>query len=97
MKIIKMFRNFFRNIWKIIDRRIVTPLTKLVVVTSERFGNYSNKFEKWLSRSNTLLFLSLFIAIIVFVIVDQKVLLFMFVTMKRHTWWKVYRRPLILP
>lgn len=71
-----MFRNFFRNIWKIIDRRIVTPLTKLVVVTSERFGNYSNKFEKWLSRSNTLLFLSLFIAIIVFVIVDQKVLLF---------------------
>jgi YbbR domain-containing protein len=76
MKIIKMFRNFFRNIWKIIDRRIVTPLTKLVVVTSERFGNYSNKFEKWLSRSNTLLFLSLFIAIIVFVIVDQKVLLF---------------------
>lgn len=71
-----MFRNFFRNIWKIIDRRIVTPLTKLVVITSERFGNYSNKFEKWLSRSNTLLFLSLFIAIIVFVIVDQKVLLF---------------------
>lgn len=43
---------------------------------TERFGEYSNRFEKWLTKANTLLFLSLFIAIIVFIIVDQKVLLF---------------------
>lgn len=76
MKIIKLFRNFFRNIWKIIDRKIVTPLTKLVVIITDRFSNYSNKFEKWLSRSNTLLFISLFIAVVVFIVVDQKVLLY---------------------
>lgn len=72
----KIFRNFFHNIWKVIDKRIVTPLTKLVIWLSELFGNYSTKFEKWLTRSNTLLFVSLFIAIVVFIVVDQKVLLY---------------------
>lgn len=75
-KMIRLCRNFFRNIWKIIDKRVVTPLTKLVVIFTERFGDYSNRFEKWLTKANTLLFLSLFISIIVFIIVDQKVLLF---------------------
>lgn len=75
-KIMKMFRNFFHNMWKIIDRRIVTPLTKLVVLFTEKFSNYSTKFEKWLTRSNTLLFLSLFISIVIFIVVDQKVLLY---------------------
>lgn len=75
-KMIRLCRNFFRNIWKIIDKRIVTPLTKLVVLFTERFGDYSNRFEKWLTKANTLLFLSLFISIVVFIIVDQKVLLF---------------------
>lgn len=75
-KMIKLCKNFFHNIWKIIDKRIVTPLTKLVVIITDRFGDYSNRFEKWLTKANTLLFLSLFIAIIVFIIVDQKVLLF---------------------
>lgn len=76
MKIIKLFKNFFRNIGKIIDRKIITPITKLVVLTTDRFGNLSNKFENWLSKSNTLLFISLFIAIVVFIVVDQKVLLY---------------------
>lgn len=71
-----MLKNFFHNIWKIIDKKIVTPITKLVLVSTDKFGDYSKRFEKWLTKSNTLLFISLFIAIVVFVIVDQKVLLF---------------------
>ncbi len=76
MKIFKTFRIFFRNIWKIIDRRIVVPITKLVLLISDSFKSSSKKIERWLSKTNTLLFLSLFMAIIVFVIIDQKILLF---------------------
>ena len=76
MKIFKPLRIFFRNIWKIIDKKIVVPITKIVVLFSDSFKQSSKKIEKWLSKSNTLLFLSLFIAIITFVIIDQKILLF---------------------
>ena len=76
MKIFKPLRIFFRNIWKIIDKKIVVPITKIVVLFSDSFKQSSKKIEKWLSKSNTLLFLSLFLAIITFVIIDQKILLF---------------------
>ena len=61
---------------KIIDKKIVVPITKIVVLFSDSFKQSSKKIEKWLSKSNTLLFLSLFLAIITFVIIDQKILLF---------------------
>lgn len=76
MKIFKPLRIFFRNIWKIIDKKIVVPITKIVVLFSDSFKQSSKKIEKGLSKSNTLLFLSLFLAIITFVIIDQKILLF---------------------
>ena len=76
MKLFRPFRIFFRNIWKIIDRKIVVPITKLVLWISDSFKASSKKIERWLSRTNTLLFLSLFFAIIVFVVIDQKILLF---------------------
>lgn len=67
---------FFHNLWKIIDRKIVLPITKLVVRISDSFDKSGRKLEMLLSKSTTLLFLSLFMAIVVFVIVDQKVLSF---------------------
>ena len=67
---------FFKNIWKIIDRKIILPLTKIVLSISDYFNNFGKKLEGWLSKSTTLLFLSLFISIIVFIIVDRKVLSF---------------------
>lgn len=67
---------FFRNLWKIIDKKIILPITKLVVRISDSFDASGRKLEVLLSKSTTLLFLSLFMAIIVFIIVDQKVLSF---------------------
>ena len=67
---------FFRNIWKIIDRKIILPLTKIVLSFSDCFNDFGKKLEGWLAKSTTLLFLSLFISIIVFIIVDRKVLSF---------------------
>lgn len=66
----------FGAIWHFIDRRIIFPITKLVLKISNLFGNSGKKFENWFSKTNTLLFISLFLAIIIFIIVDQKILMF---------------------
>ncbi len=73
-KIIRAIRTFLRNIWRIIDRRIIVPVTRLVVNITTYFDLSGKKFEKWLSSSNVLLFVSLFIAFIFFVAVDQKII-----------------------
>ena len=73
-KTIKIMRNFFRNIWHIIDKKIIVPVTKLVVKVTNYFDVSGKKFEKWLSSSNVLLFVSLFLAFAFFVGIDQKII-----------------------
>ncbi len=75
-KIIRMLISIGHNIGRFIDKRIVVPITKVIVMFSEKFSNSGKTFENWLSRTNTLLFISLFCAIVIFVIVDQKILIF---------------------
>ncbi len=68
--------NFFHKIGSFLDRKIIIPITKLILKITEKFDKSSRKFENWLSKTSTLLFISLIIAIIVFIVVDQKMLLF---------------------
>lgn len=68
--------NLFHKIGSFFDRKIIIPITKLIVKITEKFDKSSRKFENWLSKTSTLLFISLIIAIITFVVVDQKMLLF---------------------
>lgn len=75
-KIMRLFRNFFRNLWKIIDRRIIVPVTKLILRFTSKFDKSGKKIENWLSRPTSLLFISLFLAAMVFYVVDQKILSF---------------------
>lgn len=72
----KKLINFFRNIGKIIDRKIIVPITKLVLMITSKFDKSGRKFENWLSKTNTLLFVSLFFAIVIFVVIDQKIIIF---------------------
>jgi Uncharacterized protein conserved in bacteria len=67
-------RIFCRNLGKIIDKKIILPITKLVLSVTKMSSNSGKKLENWLSSTNTLLFISLFLAIIVFVMIDQKIL-----------------------
>lgn len=76
MKILRAIRTFFRNLWKIIDRKIIIPATKLVLKITKKFDHSGKRIENWLSKSNTLLFLSLIMAVIVFVVIDQKIVTF---------------------
>lgn len=72
MKFLKAIRNFFRNLFKIIDKKIIVPITKIVVKITDSFNISGKKIENWLSKSNTLLFVSLALSILIFIIIDQK-------------------------
>lgn len=71
-KIIKSIKKFFRITARIIDKLIVTPLTKFWIFISEKFDKGAGKFEKWLSRKNTMIFVSLLLALLFFFYVDNQ-------------------------
>jgi YbbR domain-containing protein len=75
-KLLKAIKNFFLAIWLFIDRKIILPLTKIVLKITSRFDKSGKIFENWLSRRNTLLFISLFLAVFAFIAIDQKIVTF---------------------
>ena len=72
----KMFKRFFSKIWHFIDKKIVIPITKIVVKLTGGFNKSGKTVETWLSKANTLLFISLFLAIAIFIIIDQKIIFY---------------------
>lgn len=68
--------NFFKNIFNFFDRIIIMPITRLIFKIRKRLNVPNKKFESWLSKQSTLLFLSLFISIAIFIVVDQKIISF---------------------
>lgn len=71
-KIIKAIRNFFRLIGSFIDRCIITPITKFCLFVGEKIDKHAGKFEKWLNKRNTLVFISLLIALFLFFYVNSQ-------------------------
>ena len=76
MKIVKSIKKIFKTITVFIDKRIVVPITKLILAITSKFDSNNKKFENLLSRNNTLLFISLFLAIVTFIVIDQKIIVF---------------------
>ena len=76
MKIVKnIFRTimaFFRAIYKIIDKFIIVPITKFLVMITDKVRNRSDRFEKWIRRKNTLIFISLILSVLLFLYVDSE-------------------------
>lgn len=72
-KIVKAFKVIFTNIYKIVDKIIVTPISTLIYKIQSKLGKES-KLEKLLNRPNLLLYLSLAFAVILFYVVDSKVM-----------------------
>ena len=69
----KTIKNILTAISKFFNKYIVMPISKFVLFVYEKFKDPSKKFENMLSKSNTLLFISLIVAIIIFVTVDQRI------------------------
>lgn len=61
-----------RAIIRLIDKKIITPITKFILFLGDKVGRRTDKFERWLVKKNTLIFISLLIAIVAFFTIDQK-------------------------
>ncbi len=57
---------------RLIDKKIVTPITKFILMLSDKLGRRTDRFERWLVKKNTLVFLSLLIAIVSFFTIDRR-------------------------
>lgn len=74
MKIFKPLIALFKLIYKIIDKCIVTPISRVIYKINEFSKENSGRFEKILNRPNILIYISLIFAIGVFLLVDSKVI-----------------------
>ena len=72
----KAVTNIFKSIFNFLDRFIILPITRFIYKVTKRLSIPNKKFETWLSKQSTLLFLSLFMAILVYIVVDQKIISF---------------------
>ena len=72
----KKIINFFKHIFKFFDRHVVLPITRLIFKITKKINVPNKKFESWLSKQTTLLFLSLFLAVGIFIVVDRKIINF---------------------
>lgn len=64
----------FKGIYKIIDFLIVTPISKIVYRVRGFLKDNSSRFEKILNRPNILIYVSLVCAIVLFFLVDRRVI-----------------------
>lgn len=73
-KMIQKIRNIIRKIGKFIDKAIVTPITKMIVILSKKTNKSGKNLENFLSKSTNLIFISLIFAVATFIVIDQKIL-----------------------
>lgn len=73
-KIFKPFIMLFKFIYRIIDKLIVTPISRLIYKIGEFNKENSGKIERLFNRPNILIYISLISAIAIFLLVDTKVI-----------------------
>ena len=73
-KIFKPFLALFKILYKVVDKIIVTPLSRLVYRVNDFMKSHGTGIERILNRPNALIIISLICAIVMFVLVDQKVI-----------------------
>lgn len=71
-KIYMFLSSFFKRIYKIIDKLIIIPITKFILFITDKIGNRTDRFEKFITKKNTLVFISLVLAIMLFLYVDSE-------------------------
>lgn len=71
-KIFKIIAGIFIGIYHLIDKLIIVPISRLIYRINELIRNNSGRIEKVLNRPNILIYVSLFCAIAIFLLVDTK-------------------------
>ncbi len=73
-KIGRVIFTFFESIFKVIDKFIVMPISRLIYNVQKGTNSNNNSFNKLLNRPQFLIIMALVFAIICFVLIDNKVL-----------------------
>ena len=68
--------NFLKSLFNFVDRHLIMPITRVVFKITKRLSTPSKRLESWISKPATLLFLSLFLSVVTFIVVDQKIITF---------------------
>ncbi|MBR5369761.1 MAG: hypothetical protein IK137_00485 [Bacilli bacterium] len=71
-KIGKSIVRIFKNILLFFDKWLITPLTKLILKLMKLLKDLTKNFDKVSGKKSTLLIISLLLAFIVFIIIDQE-------------------------
>ena len=74
IKILKPFIKLAKAIYKVVDKVIVTPISRAIYYLNKKIKNNTSHFEKVLNRPYVLVVVSLVFAFIVFVLVNRKVI-----------------------
>lgn len=69
-----MITKFFKKIYNFIDKCIVVPISRAVYYLSKKFKKNQGKLDKILNRPHFLIYLSLIIAVVLFLLIDSKVI-----------------------
>lgn len=69
----RFFGKIFKFLYKILDVIIIVPLSKFFYFIGDKLSSKNGGFEKFLNNPNTLIYLSLFFAFIIFFAVDNDV------------------------
>lgn len=72
--IIKVFKNIFTSIYNIIDKIIVTPISRLIFSISEYNKSHNLKLDYIFSKPNFMIYISLILAVVMFLLIDSKVI-----------------------
>jgi YbbR domain-containing protein len=72
-KLLKLIGSFFKGIYYVIDKIIVTPISKLVYYISKGLNKNNGRIEKFLNKQNVLLYFSLILALVTFFLINSKV------------------------
>lgn len=73
-KIGKIISGFFMAIYRIIDKFIVTPISRLIFNIREYIRTHNLKLEYFFNRPNFMIYVSLILAVIMFLLIDSRVI-----------------------
>ena len=71
-KIGKIILRIFRHIGLFFDKRLITPLTKLILWLMNSFQDFARNFDKLSAKKSTLLVVSLLLAFGTFILIDRE-------------------------
>ena len=71
-KIGKMYLRIFRHVGLFFDKRLITPLTKIILWLMNSFKDFARNFDKVSSKKSTLLVVSLLLAFGTFILIDRE-------------------------